>query len=159
MLKLIKPKAQLSTGGRFAIVAACYNARYVNALLRAAKAQLKRAGADRIVVLRVPGAFEIPVAAACLARQSTPPFDAIICLGVIIRGETAHADLIGTAVTQALARLQVDQEMPVVHEVLLLDSEEQARARCLSTEHSRGAEAAQTAIAMARVMRSLRRRP
>jgi 6,7-dimethyl-8-ribityllumazine synthase len=159
MLKTIKAKSQLTAGGRFAIVASRYNARYADALLRAAKAQLKRAGAAKVEVVRVPGAFEIPVVAARLARQKAPPFDALICLGVIIRGQTAHADLIGTGLTQALARLQVDQEIPVVHEVLLLDNEDQARARCLSKEHNRGTEAAQTAITMARVMRGLRRRP
>jgi 6,7-dimethyl-8-ribityllumazine synthase len=158
MLKTIKAKSELSAGRRFAIVAARYNARYVAALLQAAKAQLKRAGAAKIEVVRVPGAFEIPVAAARLARQKAPPFDAIICLGVIIRGETAHADLIGTGVTHALARLQVDQEIPVVHAVLLLNNEDQAQARCLSKEHNRGTEAAQTAITMARVMRGLRPR-
>jgi len=159
MLKTIKAKSQPGAGGRFVIVASRYNARYVDALVRAAKAQLKRAGAAKVKVVRVPGAFEIPVVAALLARQKAPPFDAIICLGVIIRGQTAHADLIGTGITQALARLQIDHAIPVVHEVLLLDNREQARARCLSQEHNRGTEAAQTALTMARVMGGLRRCP
>jgi len=155
MLKTIKPKSQPSAGGRFTIIASRYNARYVDALVRAAKAELKQAGAAKIAVVRVPGAFEIPVVAGLLARQKAPPIDAIICLGVIIRGETAHADLIATGITQALAQLQIDQHIPVVHEVLLLDNREQARARCLSQEHNRGTEAAQTALTMARVMRNL----
>jgi len=143
-------------GSRFVIVAANYNARYVDAMLRAARAEIQRAG-GRLEVVRVPGAYEIPVVTARLARPTAnrQPPAAIICLGVILRGATTHAQHIGEAVSNALAQIQVLHEVPVIHEVLLLENEQQARERCLSRTHNRGTEAAQTALQMARVMREL----
>jgi 6,7-dimethyl-8-ribityllumazine synthase len=143
---------------QFAIVASRYNARYVEAMVRAAKGELLRARVKRIRIVRVPGAYEIPLAAKRLARMSRESrLGAIICLGVILRGETAHADLIGEAVTRALMQIQLDYELPVIHEVLLLANEAQAQVRCLGRKHNRGAEAAQTALTMAEVMRHLER--
>ena len=157
MLKRVHSKSLRDTRSRFAIVASQYNARYVNAMLRAAEAELKRAGAGHVQVIRVPGAFEIPVVAARLARRSGSDdlLSAIICLGVILRGETVHAAHIGEAVSRALMQIQLRYEVPVIHEVLLLENENQARTRCLNPNHNRGREAAQTALAMARVMRPL----
>src|SRR5712671_5340605 len=156
MLRKIQPKKIQSRGGAFAIVASNYNARYVDAMLRAAQSELKRAGAG-VQIVRVPGAYEIPVVAAKLARLSTlnSQLSAIICLGVILRGATTHAQHIGEAVSYALAQIQIQHEVPVIHEVLLLENEQQAKERCLSRKHNRGMEAAQTALEMARVMRSL----
>ena len=158
MLKSIAIK-KLNAGagaGSYVIVASRYNARYVDAMVRAAKAELKRAGAAGIETIRVPGAYEIPVAAARLARTRQPALAAIICLGVILRGQTVHADHIGRAVSDALMQIQLAYEVPVIHEVLLLENEEQARVRCLGAEFNRGTEAAQTALAMRRVMAGLR---
>ncbi len=152
MLTPVKVSKKRPAGGAFAIVASRYNERYVDAMVRAAESVLKRAKAHRLQVVRVPGAYEIPLVAASLARSSTARPDAIICLGVILRGETVHAAHIGEAVSRALMRIQLDSGVPVIHEVLLLENEEQARARCLSRTHNRGAEAAQTAIEMAAVM-------
>jgi 6,7-dimethyl-8-ribityllumazine synthase len=165
MLKTVIRKRVKASDGRFAIVASQYNAQFVDPMLRAAQAELKKAGAKATQVIRVPGAYEIPVVAASLAKaasaegaviQKPPNLQAIICLGVILRGETVHAAHIGEAVSRALMEIQVQYQLPVIHEVLLLENAEQARARCLSKTHNRGTEAAQTALEMARVMGGLR---
>jgi 6,7-dimethyl-8-ribityllumazine synthase len=153
MLRPVRKSRAAKTAGTFAIVASRYNARYVDAMLRAAARELKRAGA-KVRVLRVPGAYEIPVVAARLAGGSTPPA-AILCLGVILRGETTHAQHIGEAVSQALMQIQLQHGVPVIHEVLLLENREQAEVRCAQPRHNRGLEAAQTALAMAQVMKTL----
>jgi 6,7-dimethyl-8-ribityllumazine synthase len=154
MLQKIQSKKISWRGGTFAIVASQYNARYVDAMLRAAQSELKRAGA-KVQIVRVPGAYEIPVVAAKLARTATPPLSGIICLGVILRGATTHAQHIGEAVSNALVQIQITREIPIIHEVLLLENEQQAKERCLGRTHNRGTEAAQTALKMARVMKSL----
>ena len=150
--KASKTKASGVAGTRVAIVASRYNARYVNSMLRAAKAELAKAKVAAEVV-RVPGAFEMPAVASALARRLTNPIDAILCLGVILRGETTHAENISQAVSGALAQLQLEHSLPVIHEVLLLENVQQARERCLDARHNRGIEAARTAIEMTRVMR------
>jgi len=161
MLKPVTTESFRSHDASFAIIASQYNARYVDAMVRAARAELKRAGVKSVRVVRVPGAYEIPLVAARLAQTAsrlTPhasPPAAIICLGVILRGETVHAAHIGEAVSRALMDVQLQHQVPVIHEVLLLENAQQARVRCLSRRHNRGAEAAQTALAMANVMRAL----
>ncbi|HZI33203.1 MAG TPA: 6,7-dimethyl-8-ribityllumazine synthase, partial [Candidatus Binatia bacterium] len=103
MLQKVQSKKIRSNGGAFAIVASKYNTRYVDAMLRAARKEILRAG-GRALVVRVPGAYEIPVVAAKLARQSavSHKLSAIVCLGVILRGATTHAQHIGEAVSDAL---------------------------------------------------------
>jgi len=156
MLTPVKNKSIRKANGLFAIIASRYNARYVDAMLRAAKTALSKAGA-RTQIIRVPGAYEIPVVAAKLASRSAEDGDlsAIICLGVILRGETVHAAHIGEAVSDGLMKIQLSFGVPVVHEVLLLENEAQAKKRCLDPKHNRGTEAAQTALEMAHVMEGL----
>ena len=156
MLRAKQSKPVFSAEGlRFAIVASRYNQRYADELVARANTALRTAGADKkdITVVRVPGAFEVPVVVSRLAARGD--YDAIIALGVIIRGETAHADLIGRAVTDALMQITLRDHVPVVHEVLLLENEQQAHVRCLQPKHNRGTEAALTAIEMAHRLRSL----
>jgi 6,7-dimethyl-8-ribityllumazine synthase len=154
MLKKVKPGKAVVKGGSFVIVASRYNALYVDAMVRAAKAELEHAGAS-IRIVRVPGAFEIPATAAKLAQSRTRRYSAILCLGVVFQGETSHAQHIGWGVTHALAQIQVQHRIPVVHAVFVFEKEKHARVRCLGLKHNRGTEAAQTALEMARVMKSL----
>ena len=153
MLKRLKTKTSQSATGSFAIVASRYNAEYVDSMLRAARAELEQAGA-KVRIVRVPGAFEIPAAASRLARAGR--YSAIICLGVIFQGETSHAQHISWGVTHALAQIQVQHGMPVIHGVFVFEKQKHARVRCLDPKHNRGTEAAQTALEMARVMAALK---
>ena len=155
MLRKIQPKTnRTGEGGKFAIVASRYNAEYVDTMLHlhSARKKLLRAGAH-VRIAGVPGAFEIPPVAAKLAHK--PHYSAIICLGVIFQGETSHAEHIGQGVTHALAQIQVEQKIPVIHGVFVFEKVKQAKVRCLSTKHNRGTEAARTALEMARVMKGL----
>lgn len=156
VLKTNSQKAVTLKDGRIAIVASRYNQRYVDGMLRAAQAVLKASGIGKVEVVRVPGAFEIPVAVAALLRRAEDAPEAVICLGVIWQGATLHAQHIGEAITDALMRLAVDSGVPVIHEVLTIATREQAEARCLSPDMNRGTEAAQTAVAMAGLMRRLK---
>ena len=153
MLKPVKTKTARASGATFAIVAAKYNGRYVDAMLKAAQRELKKAGA-KVRVVRVPGAFEVPAVAAKLASLESKPA-AIICFGVIFQGQTSHAQHVGWGVTHALAQIQVEQRIPVIHGVFIFEKEEHAKVRCLGRTHNRGTEAAHTALEMARVMRAI----
>jgi 6,7-dimethyl-8-ribityllumazine synthase len=160
MLSALKKRGSHRKGSRFAIIASHYNTRYVDAMLNAARIELKRGGAQSIQVVRVPGAFEIPAVASNLAARSREThskqaFDALICFGVIFQGQTSHAEHIGWGVTHALAQIQVLYEIPVIHAVFVFEKEEYARVRCLGKKHNRGTEAARTALTMAQVMKDL----
>jgi 6,7-dimethyl-8-ribityllumazine synthase len=158
MLRSIKTKKQPPVrGGRFAIVASKYNGTYVDAMVRAARAELKRAAAGTIEIIRVPGAFEIPAVAAKLAHERGPELSAILCFGVVFQGQTSHAQHIGWGVTHALAQIQIQHRIPVIHAVFVFENEEHARVRCLGRRHNRGTEAAHTALEMAAVMEKLAR--
>jgi 6,7-dimethyl-8-ribityllumazine synthase len=153
MLKQIAPAEGTPARGNYAIVAATYNREYVDALVSAAVKELQ--GVEAVQVVRVPGSFEIPAVAARLATAVSPGFDAIICFGVIFQGKTSHAQNIAEAVSNALAMLQIQTQMPIIHGVLHFENEEQGRVRCFGTEHNRGIEAARTAMKMVQVFREL----
>lgn len=154
MLQENQPPVAGSCGARVAIVASEYNREYVDGMLHAAMRRLEEARAE-VEVFRVPGAFEIPVVAAGLARREVGAPHAIVCLGVIWQGETHHADQVGAAVTQALMDIQVRSGIPCIHEVLTVRSEDQARARCLEPRTNRGVEAANTAVGMVGLLRTV----
>lgn len=139
-------------GFHVAIVASEYNAKYVNGMLKAAQRYLEEKG-TQVTVVRVPGAFEIPAVAAHFSEK--PDVHAVISLGLILQGVTAHADHIGVAVTDSLVELQIRHKKPMIHEVLLVKELAHAEVRCLSVEHNKGTEAAQAALKMCRVMRKL----
>lgn len=145
-----KPRADFP----IAIVASTYNREMVDGMLTAALAELEAMFPKmQVPVFRVPGAYEIPVTVSKVL--DTRELSAVIALGVIIRGATAHADLVGSSVTTALQDIAVERRCPVIHEVLLVNTEEDARERCLGTRINRGAEAARTAAAMADIFHQL----
>jgi 6,7-dimethyl-8-ribityllumazine synthase len=135
-----------SHSSHFALVVSDYNRKYTDALLASAKTAL--AGHDTKVV-RVPGAFEIPLQVQRLAR--TKKYAAVIALGVIWQGRTEHAREILRAVTDALMRISLETDVPVIHHVLAVKSEAEARARCMGTKLNRGKEAADVALALVRL--------
>ena len=152
MIKESKNLPPRQGNARIAIVASTYNTEYVDGMLNAALATLTDAGVGKVELVHVPGAFEIPVVTAKLARRKRRRPEAIICLGVILRGETTHADNVCETVSLLLGEIAVETSVPVIHEVLLLENTSQAKARCISKKTNRGNEAAHSALAMARLI-------
>ena len=133
----------------YAIVASKFNQEFVQSLVDNAHTELNalEPGAQ-IVLVWTPGSFEIPLFVQATAELNR--FQAIIALGVILQGETDHARLIAEAVTRSLLDLSLKHKVPVIHEVLFVKDEAQARARCTATEHNRGVEAARAAVSASR---------
>jgi 6,7-dimethyl-8-ribityllumazine synthase len=139
---------------RICIVASKYNETYTDALVENTIAELRiLTPMARIDLIRVPGAFEIPVVVANLLDRER--FQCIIALGLILRGHTQHADLVAQSVTDSLQKLATQHLVPVINEVLLVDDEAQARARCLEGEINRGQEAARAATSITEVFASI----
>ena len=129
---------------RFGIVVSLYNRPYTDGLL---KASLEILQDHEIEIVRVPGAFEIPLQVQRLAK--TGKYDAVLALGLVWQGKTAHAGEITRAVTDALMQIGLETDTPVLHEVLQIKTEADAKARCLGKTLNRGREAAEAALAVA----------
>ena len=116
---------------------------------------LRKQGVEEedIETIRVPGAFEIPLVARHLAR--TKKYDAVICLGAVIRGETPHFDFISMEMSRGIAQASLETGIPIVFGVLTTNTAEQALERSGEPEKNRGADAARTAIEMATLMKEL----
>ncbi len=142
---------------RVAIVAARYNAFVTDRLRDGALAALTQAGApaEQIEVISVPGAYEVPQAARRAAESGR--FDAVVCLGCVIRGETAHFEYIASAVAHGIMEASGETGVPMTFGVLTTDSAEQALARSAVGPDGKGWEAAMTAVEMAAVFRQLDR--
>jgi 6,7-dimethyl-8-ribityllumazine synthase len=139
----------------FPIVASQFNQVYVQGLVDHFTAELRAiAPAASLTLHQVPGAFEIPVVVRELASQKRG--DAIIAIGVILKGDTNHAENLSRSVTDALQRIAVTHGVPVINIVLSFDNETHARERCLQDEINRGTEAARAAVEIANVMSKLR---
>ncbi len=132
--------------GRFALVAARFNAFVVDPLLAGARDALARHGVpdDRVDVIRVPGSFEIPLVAQRLAESRN--YAAVICLGCIIRGETDHYDHVAGAATHGILNAGLKSGVPVIYGVLTCETLEQAIHRAGAKAGNKGFEAAVTAI-------------
>ena len=147
-------KAQAAADCRIAIVMSRYNSFIGERLLAGCLKTLAAAGVDegQITLTHVPGAFEIPLAAKCLA--ATRDYDAIIALGAVIRGETAHFDLVCTECARGLTDVALKAQLPVIFGVLTVENTEQALARS-DVENNKGSECGSAALDMISVLRQL----
>ena len=151
------PRSSAIDGAAFTvgIVAARFNPRLAGVLLRRVVAALRAAGvkARRIVLVRVPGSNELPSAVQLLCARRRP--DVCVALGVIIRGETLHYELVAAAAAHGLVRVALETRTPVINGVIVAENERHAAARC-GGRIDRGAEFARAALEMADLKRSLR---
>ena len=155
MPKFVEGKLN-AEGLRFGIVVGRFNSFIGERLLEGALDALIRHGADdaQITVARVPGAFEIPLAAKKLAE--TGNFDALICLGAVIRGSTPHFDYVASEVSKGVAHISLDTGIPVAFGVLTTDTIEQAIERAGTKAGNKGFDAAMTAIETASLFREMK---
>jgi 6,7-dimethyl-8-ribityllumazine synthase len=147
MPKIIEGKI-VAKGMKFGIVASRFNDFICGRLIEGAIDALMRAGAEEkdIAIYKVPGSFELPLTAKKLAKNAR--FDAIICLGAIIRGATPHFEYISSEVSKGIAMVGLETEVPVIFGVLTTDTIEQAIERAGTKSGNKGADAAMTAIEM-----------
>lgn len=145
-----------ASGLKFAIVVARFNSFITERLLAGALDALQRSGAsaENIEVVRVPGSWEMPVAARALVE--TRRFDGIICLGCVIRGETAHFDYVAGEAAKGLGHVASQTGVPVAFGVLTTNTVEQAIDRAGAKSGNKGFDAAMTAVEMANLMRKLK---
>lgn len=142
--------------GRVAVVVSRYNRWITDRLEEGAKEEHARltGGAGSLQMLEAPGSFELPVIALAAARSGR--FDAVVCLGCIIRGETTHDRHIATAVAQGIAQVSIETGVPVAFGVLTVENAEQAEARAGGAMGNKGAEAMAAALATASVIAQVR---
>ena len=143
-------------GARVAIVASSWHETVMDGLIAGARAALRKAGATDVDLIRTPGAFELPlVAQACISDG----YDAIVALGVVIRGGTPHFEFVSSAATHGLTRVALDTGVPVGFGLLTCDSEEQAldRAGLPDSAEDKGGEAVEAALGALATLKSLRR--
>lgn len=154
MVKTLEGKL-IAKGLKFGIVVSRFNHFIGERLLEGALDALKRSGAEEedFWVVRVPGAFEIPLAAKKMAKSGR--YNAIICLGSVIRGATPHFDYIATEVTKGIASLSLESEIPISFGVLITDTIEQAIERAGTKVGNKGFDAAMSAIEMANLMKEI----
>jgi len=156
-MQIIEGKQSGAEFRRFALVVSKYHEFVTGRLETGALAALSAAGVDpeAITVVRVPGAFEIPLAARCAAESGA--YDAVICLGCLIRGATVHFDLIASGVSQGLIAASAATGVPIAFGVLTTNSAEEALERAADGPSNKGWEAATAAIEMIGVVAGLGR--
>ena len=142
-----------ASGLRFAIAVSRFNSFITERLLAAALDALQRAGAENVKVVHVPGAFELPLTAKKLAQ--TNDYDAIIAIGCVLRGETAHYDYVCSETSRGLQLAQMDTGIPIIFCVLTCDTLEQAIDRAGLKGGNKGFESGLAAIEMAHLSRKL----
>jgi 6,7-dimethyl-8-ribityllumazine synthase len=153
-------EGRLSAAGlRIAIVVSRFNSFITERLLSGAMDALARAGGDAeaVDVVRVPGSWEVPLAAAEVAKQKK--YDAVICVSAVIRGETPHFDYVAGEAAKGIAQVSMETGVPVAFGVLTTNTLEQAIDRAGAKGGNKGFDAAMTAIEMANLLRTLRQAP
>lgn len=142
-------------GFKFAIIVSRFNSLITEKLLEGAIDSIVRHNGDEknITVIRVPGSFEIPLTAKKLAKSGK--FDAVICLGAVIRGDTPHFDYVANEVTKGIAQLSLETEIPISYGILTTDTIEQAIERAGTKMGNKGFDAALTAIEMVNVLNQI----
>jgi 6,7-dimethyl-8-ribityllumazine synthase len=157
-MSLDSPQLRVTDGAAFriGIAAARFNESLVDGLLTRVLARLETAGvkARNVNVVRVPGSHEVPWAAHALAR--TGKLDCVVGLGVLIAGDTNHHEMVGQSVSEALQRIAIETRVPAINGVIVVNSLEQAKARCVG-KINRGAEFAEAALEMAALRRKFSR--
>ncbi len=146
-----------AAGFRFAIVVSRFNGFVTEPLLAGALDALKKHGADvdQVDIIRVPGAWELPIAARALAAANKP--DAIICLGAVIRGDTPHFDYVAGEAARGIADASAHSGIPIAFGVLTTNTVDQATDRAGGKDGNKGFDAALTAIEMATLMQKIRK--
>lgn len=146
----------LAAGLRFGVVVSRFNELITSKLLDGALDTLLRHGADdaNIEVAWVPGTFEIPIAAKLMANSAK--YDAVICLGAVIRGSTPHFDFIASEVSKGIAQVGLDTGVPTIYGVITTDNIEQAIERAGTKAGNKGAAAAAAGIEMANLLKTIR---
>jgi 6,7-dimethyl-8-ribityllumazine synthase len=142
-----------ATGMRFAIAVARFNRDLTEQLLDGAETMLRKHDAAAVTVAWVPGAYELPLAAQRFATSGT--VDAVICLGAVVRGETAHFEYVAGEAAAGITRVALDSGLPVIFGVLTVENREQAAERLGGKEGHKGEEAALTAIELVALLREL----
>lgn len=146
---------ETTAGLRFAVVVARFNEEITTGLLRGARTALAEAGVsdDDVTVVHVPGAFEIPIVARRLA--ATGQYDAVICLGCLIKGETMHFEYIASAASHGIVAAAADTGVPMTFGVLATVTDAQAAERAAEGPGNKGGEAARAAVEMATLFRRI----
>ena len=144
-----------AAGLKIALVASRFNSFLVEQLVKGAVDAFTRLGGDEadLTLVRVPGAYELPVVAKKLAMGGV---DAVVCLGAVVQGATAHADLINQATAKAFSEISIATGVPVLDGVVAAENLEQAVERCGTKQGNKGFSAMQSAIEMANVMKKLK---
>ena len=145
----------ISDGLKFGIIVGRFNEFIGSKLLSGALDALKRhdVNEEDIDITWVPGAFEIPLVAKKMAK--TEKYDAVICLGAVIRGATPHFDYVSNEVTKGIAKVSLDTELPIIFGILTTDTIEQAIERAGTKAGNKGYDAAITAIEMANLLKNI----
>ncbi len=145
------PQLEVSGEGlKVFVIASSWHTTIMDGLIAGARKELVRAGATDVTVWRVPGAFELPLAAELAIDKGA---QVVIALGVVIRGETPHFDYVCDAATQGLTQVQINRKVPIGFGLLTVNTEQEAlnRAGLASSREDKGAEAVQAALTMARL--------